>query len=139
VVKKYSGQRNSVGGDFSGNNQGNFNNERTFRYAELKLLYAEALLAQGRAPEATTQINDIRNRAGLAPLGGVATLADLQHEKRVELCFEGHRWYDLVRWGLGPTLFPTDWDDKYNVYPFPQSEIDRTKGTAGEIKQNPNY
>lgn len=139
VVKKYAGQRNSVGGDFSGNNQGNFNNERTFRFAELKLLYAEALLAQGRAPEATTQINDIRDRAGLGPLGGVATLADLQHEKRVELCFEGHRWYDLVRWGLGPTIFPTDWDDKFKVYPFPQSEIDRTKGTAGEIKQNPNY
>jgi len=138
VVKKYAGKRNAVGADFSGNNQGNFNNERTFRFAELKLLYAEALLAKGRGPEATTQINDIRDRAGLTPLAGTATLADLQHEKRVELCFEGHRWYDLVRWGLGPTIF-ANWNDKYVVYPFPQSEIDRTRGTAGEITQNPNY
>jgi hypothetical protein len=71
-------------------------------------------------------------------LGGTATLADLQHEKRVELCFEGHRWADIVRWDLGPTLFPT-WQDKYVVFPFPQSEIDRTRGTNGEIKQNPGY
>ncbi|MBL0741247.1 RagB/SusD family nutrient uptake outer membrane protein [Chryseolinea lacunae] len=138
-VKKYSGKRNSVGGDFSGNNQGNFNNERIFRFAELKLLYAEALLASGRAAEATDQINDIRDRAGLDDLPGLATLADLQHEKRVELCFEAHRWFDLVRWGLGPTLFPADWNAKYEVYPFPQSEVDRTKGTAGEIKQNKDY
>jgi len=139
VVKKYTGQRNAVGGDFSGNNQGNFNNERTFRFAELKLLYAEALIAQGRAPDATTQINDIRDRAGLPPLGGTATLADLQHEKRVELCFEGHRWYDIIRWDLGATIFPTLWNAKYVVYPFPQTEIDRTRGTEGEITQNPDY
>jgi hypothetical protein len=139
VVKKYAGKRNSVGGDFSGNNQGNFNNERTFRFSELKLLYAEALLAKGRAAEATTQINDIRNRAGLANLAGVATLADLKHEKRVELCFEAHRWFDIVRWNDGPTIFGSSWNNKYVVFPFPQTEIDRTKGTTGEIKQNTGY
>ena len=139
VVKKYAGQRNSVGGDFSGNNQGNFNNERTFRVAELKLLYAEALIATGDPGEAANQINDIRNRAGLPDLPGAATLADVQHEKRVELCFEAHRWFDLVRWGLGPTIFPTTWDNKYVVFPYPQTEIDRTRGTKGEIKQNTGY
>ena len=139
VVKKYAGERNSVGGAFSGNNQGNFNNERTFRFAELKLLYAEALLAKGRAAEATTQINDIRNRAGLPNLSGTATLAILQKEKRVELCFEAHRWFDIVRWGLGPVIFGSNWNNKYSVFPFPQTEIDRTKGTSGEIKQNAGY
>jgi len=139
VVKKYSGKRNSVGGDFSGNNQGNFNNERTFRFSELKLLYAEALLAKGRAAEATTQINDIRNRAGLANLPGTATLEDLKREKRIELCFEAHRWFDIVRWNDGPAIFGTKWDNKYSVFPYPQTEIDRTKGTAGEIKQNTGY
>ena len=44
IVKKYGGQRNVVAGAFSGNNQGNFNNERIYRFAEMKLLYAEALL-----------------------------------------------------------------------------------------------
>jgi starch-binding outer membrane protein, SusD/RagB family len=139
VVKKYGGKRNVAAGDFSGNNQGNFNNERMFRFAELKLLYAEALLAKGRASEATTQINDIRDRAGLPNLGGIATMADLQQEKRVELCFEGHRWFDIRRWELGATIFGGNWDDKFAVYPIPQSEIDRTKGTPGEIKQNPGY
>ena len=139
VVKKYGGKRNAAGGDFSGNNQGNFNNERIFRFAELKLLYAEALITKGRFPEATIQINDIRNRAGLPNLAGNATLADLQHEKRIELCFEAHRWFDIRRWNLGSTIFPSDWDAKFIVYPFPQSEIDRTKGTAGEIKQNTGY
>jgi hypothetical protein len=139
VVKKYGGKRNSVGGDFSGNNQGNFNNERTFRFSELKLLYAEALLAKGRAAEATTQINDIRNRAGLANLAGTATLADLKREKRAELCFEAHRWFDIVRWNDGPAIFGADWNNKYAVFPFPQTEIDRTKSTPGEIKQNTGY
>ena len=139
VVKKYGGKRNVAAGDFSGNNQGNFNNERMFRFAELKLLYAEALLAKGRASEATTQINDIRDRAGLPNLGGTATMADLQQEKRVELCFEGHRWFDIRRWDLGATIFGGNWDGKFAVYPIPQSEIDRTKGTPGEIKQNPGY
>lgn len=139
VVKKYSGERNVAGGNFPGNNQGNFNNERTFRFAELKLLYAEALLAKGRSAEATAQINDIRNRAGLPNLSGTATLAILQHEKRVELCFEAHRWFDIVRWGLGPVIFGSAWNNKYSVFPFPQTEIDRTKGTSGEIKQNAGY
>jgi len=139
VVKKYGGKRNVAAGDFSGNNQGNFNNERMFRFAELKLLYAEALLAKGRAADATTQINDIRDRAGLPNLGGTATTADLQQEKRVELCFEGHRWFDIRRWDLGATIFGGNWDGKFAVYPIPQSEIDRTKGTPGEIKQNPGY
>ena len=99
-------KRNVVAGAFSGNNQGNFNNERIYRFAEMKLLYAEALLAKGRAAEATIQINDIRDRAGLADLAGTATLADLRHEKRVELCFEPHRWFDITRWGIGAQIFP---------------------------------
>jgi hypothetical protein len=135
-VKKYAGKRNVIAGAFSGNNQGNFNNERIYRFAEMKLLYAEALIAKGRSAEATIQVNDIRNRAGLANLG-IATLADVIHERRVELCFEPHRWFDITRMGLGPALFGAAWKDKYKVYPIPQSEIDRTHGL---IKQtDPGY
>jgi hypothetical protein len=140
VVKKYGGKRNVASGDFSGNNQSNFNNERMFRFAELKFLYAEALLAKGRAAEATAQINEIRDRAGLPALGGTATLADLQREKRLELCFEaGIRWFDIRRWNIGATVFGSNWEDKFTVYPIPQSEIDRTKGTSGQITQNTGY
>jgi starch-binding outer membrane protein, SusD/RagB family len=145
VVKKYGGKRNVAGGDFSGNNQGNFNNERLYRYAEMKLLYAEALLAKGRGADATTQVNDIRNRAGLPNLAGTATLADVQHEKRVELCFEPHRWFDIARWidtgkATGASFtFPGTWQDKLKVYPIPQSEVDRTKNLAQKVAQNPGY
>jgi len=135
VVKKYGGARNVVAGAFSANNQGNFNNERIYRFAEMKLLYAEALLAKGRAAEARTQINDIRDRAGLPDIA-TATLASLRHEKRIELCFEPHRWFDITRWDIGATIFGAEWQDKFVVFPIPQSEIDRT---AGLIKQTTGY
>jgi starch-binding outer membrane protein, SusD/RagB family len=139
VAKKYGGKRNVAGGDFSGNNQGNFNNERLYRFAEMKLLYAEALLAKGRGADATKQVNDIRNRAGLANLAGTAALADIQKEKRLELCFEPHRWFDITRWGIGATLFPATWQDKFKVYPIPQTEIDRTKALSQKVTQNTGY
>lgn len=136
TIRKYRGQRNVVPANHAPNNQADFNNERWFRFAELKLLYAEALIEMGRAPEATTQINDIRNRAGLPDLAAAATLADLQQEKRVEMAFEPHRWFDIVRWDLGPTIFAGDWDARLEVFPFPQSEIDRSEG---QLSQNDGY
>jgi starch-binding outer membrane protein, SusD/RagB family len=143
TVKKYGGQRNVVDGAFSGNNQGNFNNERMYRFAEMKLLYAEALFETGNLAGALTQVNDIRDRAGLAALVGPVTIDDIMQEKRIELCFEPHRWFDITRWdakyGIGDNLFPSDWNDKFQVYPFPQSEIDRTKGFAVKINQNTGY
>lgn len=135
-VKKYGGKRNVIAGAFSGNNQGNFNNERLYRMAELKLLYAEALLAKGRAADATTQVNDIRTRAGLPVLGGTATLQDIQQESRVELCFEPHRWFNITRWNIGEDIFGAEWQSKFEVFPIPQSEIDRT---AGLIEQTTGY
>jgi hypothetical protein len=52
------------------------------------------------------------------------------------MAFEPHRWFDIVRWGLGPTIFGSKWQDKYVVFPFPQSEIDRS---GGLLKQNDGY
>ncbi|GAB3892129.1 RagB/SusD family nutrient uptake outer membrane protein [Larkinella knui] len=72
------------------------------RYADVVLLYAEALNQNGKTPQALTQVNSIRNRAALASLSGLsqanAQLA-IEKERRLELCFEGHRWHDLIRWG----------------------------------------
>ncbi len=136
TLKKYRGPRNTVSANHSPNQQADFNNERWFRFAELKLLYAEALLMSGRDADATSEINDIRSRAGLADLAGTATLADLQQEKRVELALEPHRWFDIVRWDLGPTIFGASWDPKFVLFPFPQSEIDRS---SGMLTQNPGY
>ena len=136
TLRKYRGDNALNGGNHAPNGQADFNNERWFRFAELKLLYAEALIEMGRAADATVQINDTRARAGLAPLAGEATLADLQLEKRLEMPFEPHRWFDIVRWDLGPTIFPDEWQAQFELFPFPLSEIDRSEGM---LNQNDGY
>lgn len=137
TVEKYSGARNVVKANNSPNQQATFNNERLYRFAELKLLYAEALIATGNNAEARKQINDIRQRAGLPDLAAGADLTQaLRHEKRVELAFEPHRWFDIVRWDIGAQIFGSQWNPRYKVFPFPQTEIDRTRG---KLKQNEGY
>ncbi len=67
------------------------------RYAEVLLLKAEAQIMQGKSGD--DALNAVRLRAGLAAKSG-ATLADLKHERRVELAGEfADRHADLVRWG----------------------------------------
>lgn len=138
AIRKYGGERNAKTADYSPNGQAQFNNERWYRYAELLLLYAEALIQSGRSPEAMAVINDqIRARVGLGDSPVADPLEALQHEKRVEMAFEPHRWFDIVRWGLGPEIFGDKWQDKYHVFPIPQSEIDRSGGLLQQ--SDPGY
>lgn len=136
-IKKYMGERNAKTSDYSPNGQAQFNNERWYRYAEMLLLYAEALIKKGRTAEALDIINNqIRKRVNLGPTTIADPMQALMHEKRVEMAFEPHRWFDIVRWGIGPQVFGSRWNDKFKVFPFPQSEIDRSKGL---LKQNTGY
>ena len=73
-------------------------NLRVMRYAEVLLLAAEAHVMGGSKDKAVAYINQIRERAQLAPLSSV-TLDDVKKEKRLELCMECVRFQDLVRWG----------------------------------------
>lgn len=71
------------------------------RYADALLMYAEALNNNGKTTQALAQMNSVRVRAGLVAktgLGAADTQLAIEQERRVELCFEGHRWYDLIRW-----------------------------------------
>lgn len=69
------------------------------RYAEVLLFKAEALIQQGKNSEAAAPLNEIRARVGLAPISA-PTLANLKHERRVELgCEWTDRLADLKRWG----------------------------------------
>ena len=83
TIKKYDGEHNSVAANHSPNEQADFNNERWFRFAELKLLYAEALIeGGGDLSIAEQQINDIRDRVGLPPLASGTDLTEaLRQEK----------------------------------------------------------
>ena len=68
------------------------------RYAEVLLLAAEAWLKNGNQQKAETYLNKVRQRARLADKTGI-TLEDIKTEKQLELCFEGVRYMDLIRWG----------------------------------------
>ncbi len=73
-----------------------------YRYADVLLMLAESLNEQGRGGEALPYLNQVRARAGL-PASAITDQASLRaiiaHERRVELAFENHRWFDLVRTG----------------------------------------
>ena len=76
----------------------NFKNPLWMRFAEVLLLGAEANLQAGNSALALQYINRVRTRAQLPALGSV-TLNDIKTEKRLELCGEGQRFQDLLRWG----------------------------------------
>jgi len=118
------------------------------RYADVLLLYAEALNETGRTAEALPLLNRVRKRVGLADKTGLSQ-ADmrlaLEQERRVELAFEGHRWFDLVRTGRAlPVLqakaaaigIKTSLTQNNLVFPVPQSQIDIN---PSKISQNPGY
>lgn len=68
-----------------------------FRYGEILLNYAEAAFELGLAGDALDAVNQIRRRAGIAELGSVDR-NKIRHERKVELVFENHRYWDLRRW-----------------------------------------
>lgn len=74
------------------------------RYAEVLLIYAEAIAQQGDLPSALKALNTVRKRAGFTTELTAVTIDDfmtlLRHERMVELAFEGHRFWDLRRWDL---------------------------------------
>ena len=68
-----------------------------FRLAEIYLNLAEAADELGKADEALSAINKVRERAGIVLLQSVDR-EKIRHERKVELAFEGHRYWDLRRW-----------------------------------------
>ena len=131
------------------------------RYSDVLLMYAEASLrAHGNASaEALECVNQVRRR-GFGKTGAAIEQADpaidlteityenLLAERSFELCFEGQRWYDLVRFGkleegvkkLSKYQSTTDgtsqaqnFQAKHVIYPIPQDAID---GSNGRIVQN---
>lgn len=100
------------------------------RLAEQYLIRAEARLQLGDITGAQTDINAIRNRAGLGNTTA-ATLNELLdailQERRVELFTEkGHRWFDLKRMGKAKDVLEPikpGWKDTDILFPIPESEI----------------
>ena len=85
-----------------GANHISYINMPVIRYAEVLLLAAEAhVMSDG--VHVDEYVNKVRQRARLAPKTGV-TLDDIQTEKQLELCFEGVRYMDIIRWGIAYDL-----------------------------------
>ncbi|WP_406685171.1 RagB/SusD family nutrient uptake outer membrane protein [Seonamhaeicola sp. MEBiC1930] len=118
-------------------------NWRLLRYAEVLLLAAEAYNAVGQDGNARTELNKIRNRAGLADVSATLSGTDLfdaiVNEKYLELAHEGQRFWDLVRWGRADAeLSAAGYTSKNNLYPIPASEIDKNDALT-IADQNPGY
>ena len=124
-----------------------------FRLAEIYLDYAEAVFnATGSANDKTygmsanDAVNKLRTRADISmpkfTEDGEAWVARYERERLVELAFENHRFWDVRRWKKGAQYFRTiqvatissdlmltrstvtrQWNDKYYLYPVPQTEI----------------
>lgn len=117
------------------------NNERIIRFADVLLMYAEALNRKGGADDATalSAVNRVRARAKLPALSGLsgsALFERIKLERRMELGMEGHRYWDLVRWGDGPKVLGANGfvEGVHEVWPIPQSEVGKTS-----LVQNPGY
>lgn len=111
------------------------NNIIIMRYADVLLMYAEAMLEQNGGstnnPLALKCFNEIRNRAGIDTVDEI-TRDELRLERRREMAFEGLRHFDLVRWRIAGEVMNNlvtpggqcHFEDRFYVWPFPQSEID---------------
>ena len=136
-----------------------------FRLAEFYLDYAEAVYnATGSANDPTfgmtanDAINVLRNRADIQmpkfTEDGAEWVTRYERERLVELAFENHRFWDVRRWKKGAEYFKTiqtatinsslmltrstitrQWNDKFNFYPIPQSELIKNPN----LTQNPGW
>ncbi|HEY0110565.1 MAG TPA: RagB/SusD family nutrient uptake outer membrane protein [Fibrella sp.] len=139
----------------------NDNNWIELRLADIYLLYAEALVRQGKQSDlALTYLNKIRQRARNSTGGSPTVLPDykpfssetnfllaIENERRVELAFENHRWFDLVRTERAKAVMsqeqkeqtgfsPSAWSDNMLLFPIPLQVI---QSNPEKIKQNPGY
>ena len=135
-----------------------------FRYAEILLNYAEAateLVGPDAVPEGCTltareALNQVRTAAGMPGVedAGDAFMTRVRNERRVELAFEDHRFWDIRRWKTGDVVKDVYgvkvsstgeytrylvrnriWEDKMYLYPISKSEINKNPG----LGQNPGW
>lgn len=153
----------------------NANNYTLIRFAEVLLWRAEIAASEGDEPTTRNLVNQIRNRAktGKKVKDGTADAANysvepyttiaaadlvkvVRFERRLELAMEGHRFFDLVRWGVADQVmnvyFATEGNKrgylkgstfvkgKNEYFPIPQDQIIQSSiSNAPTLKQNPGY
>ncbi len=155
--------------DFAGNTQSGGTNYVTslnvniIRLADVYLMAAECAAEAGDLAYALARVNNVRARAAKLPhksVGGAPVAAynvqpyaaftgkehaldAIRFERRLELALEGHRFFDLVRWGIAKQVLEgystfegsfigayggLTFSEKNNYFPIPQDQIDRSGG-----------
>lgn len=124
------------------------------RYADVLLMYAEALNENGKTTQAYSPLNRVRNRAGIGDLPAGYTKEQmfqaLADERQKEFIMEGDRWFDLVFRGLTflkkemNSCIPNSYleinksiklTDNCLLFPIPESELQ----IKPVLTQNPGY
>ena len=163
-------------GDDSNRGTGGWGEQRTginyhiIRYADVLLMAAEAAAESGNLEKARGYVNQVRSRAKNSPTAdsgpnyvidtynsawtdASAARSAVRHERRIELGMEGHRLFDLRRWGNmvetlntyigheGRTIPPfasrvNTVSSKHNTLPIPLNAIDSSEGA---LTQNPGH
>jgi hypothetical protein len=102
------------------------------RLADTYLMEAEALGGTGARAQAL--LDAVRARVGLSSVP--VSMQTIKNERRAELAGEGHRWFDLVRWGDATTVLASRGfvQGKNEIFPIPSRELQGTK-----LVQNPGY
>lgn len=117
-------------------------NWKVIRYADVLLMLAKALNDNGKITEALSYLNQVRTRAGMPGYSNLtkeATRDKIHLERRLEISFEGERWFDLVRTGQRYTTMKNVGRLPYMaVFPLPLSEIRLVNNTA-IYPQNDGY
>lgn len=137
-------------------------NYRLIRLSDVMLMYAEAALESGKDLNvAKTMLNTVRTRVNMPSFPDYLGYSDntedlrkaIRHERRVELAMEGHRWFDLCRWGIAYEVMDKDNGSygshesaearaemasfikgKNELFPIPAEEIN-----LNPMQQNPGY
>lgn len=129
------------------------NNWPVLRYADILLMYAEVLNENGYVADGSAfdYLNMIRTRAGLPSITSnnidpayraadqAAFRLAIEQERRVELAFENHRWYDLLRTGRALEVMSSKGytiAEKDLLFPIPLEVIE---SNPDKITQNPGY
>ncbi len=119
-------------------------NYKLMRYSDFLLLYAEALNESGNTAGAIALINQVRQRPSvnmpvLNNLTQATTRTAIQNERLWELGLEGHRFFDLVRWGIAGTTIRAQGrlfkDGIHELMPLPTKELLLNK----QLVQNSGY
>ncbi|MDO6810506.1 RagB/SusD family nutrient uptake outer membrane protein [Zobellia galactanivorans] len=108
------------------------------RYADVLLMLAEIENELGNGAEAIDYLDEVRNRANLGDYTGAtdkeSVFGEIDLQRRLELVWEGHRWFDLLRQGRAKSVLGIT-DDSKLLLPLPASQI----AADPALIQNPGY